>query len=88
MFIAPMEKLLKKDAQFEWSHECQGSFNMLKTKMDTTPILVFQDWMKEFHVDVNASSTAMGVVLAKPCEGDINHPIYFASWKPSFAEKN
>ena len=27
--IAPMEKLLKKDAAFEWSQECQGSFDTL-----------------------------------------------------------
>ena len=27
---APMEKLLKKDAAFIWSPECQGSFNTLK----------------------------------------------------------
>ena len=30
----------------------------------------------------------LGVVLAQPGEGDIDHPISFASWKLSFAEKN
>ena len=38
---APMEKLLKKDAAFEWTQECQGSFNTLKAKMTSAPILVF-----------------------------------------------
>ena len=37
----PMEKLLKKDVAFAWSPECQGSFNTLKAKMASTPILVF-----------------------------------------------
>ena len=40
---APMEKLLKKDAAFEWTQECQGSFNTLKAKMASAPILVFPD---------------------------------------------
>ena len=44
---APMEKLLKKGAAFEWSQECQGIFDTLKAKMASTPILVFRDWNKE-----------------------------------------
>ena len=31
--MAPMEKLLKKDAAFEWNQECQGSFDTLKDNM-------------------------------------------------------
>ena len=63
VIIAPMEKLLKKDVAFVWSPEFQGSFNTLKAKMDSMPILMFPDWNKEFHVDVDASSVALGVVL-------------------------
>jgi hypothetical protein len=36
------------------------------------------DWKIELHVHVDASSIALGVVLAQPCEGDINNPISFA----------
>ena len=60
---SPMEKLLKKDVAFEWNQECQGSFNTLKAKMELVPIFVFLDWNKEFHVHVDASSVALGVVL-------------------------
>ena len=55
--------------------------------MASTPILVFPDWNKEFHVHVDASSTALGVVLAKLGEGDLDHPIAYASRKLSFAER-
>ena len=56
--------------------------------MTSVPILVFPDWNKEFHVHVDASSVALGVVLAQPSDGDLDHPIAFASWKLSFTEKN
>ena len=50
---APMEKLLKKDAIFIWSPKFQSSFDTLKAKMDSTPILVFPYWNKEFRVHVD-----------------------------------
>ena len=60
---APMEKLLKKDDAFVWSPEFQGSFDTLKAKMASVPMLVFSDWNKEFHIHVDASYIALGVVL-------------------------
>ena len=61
---------------------------MLKEKMDSTLILVFPDWNKEFHVHVDASSVVLGVVLVHPGDDDLDHPIDFASQKLSFIEKN
>ena len=84
----PMEKLLKKDAKFQWTTECQESLDKLKTAMATTPILVFPDWIKEFHVHVNASSIALGIVLTQLGEGALDHPIAFMSRKLSTVEKN
>jgi hypothetical protein len=84
----PMEKLLKKDCQFGWTDECQQSFDMLKQKMVTVPILVFPDWSKEFHVHVDESSIALGAVLAQTGEGEIDHPLYFASKNLSTIEIN
>lgn len=84
----PMEKLLKHDAKFIWTEECQRSFDLLKEKMVTMPILVFPDWTKPFHVHVDTSSIALGVVLAQPGEGELDHPIAFASRKLSSAERN
>lgn len=42
----PLEKLLKEDAKYQWTKECQQSFDILKEKMVTVPILVFPDWKK------------------------------------------
>jgi hypothetical protein len=49
--------------------------------MVTAPILVFLDWSKEFHIHVDAYSIALGGVLAQPEEGEIDHPLAFASRK-------
>ena len=88
VITAPMEKLLKKDGAFECNHKCKRSFDTLKATMASAPILVFLDWNKDFHIHINASSIALGVVLAKPREGDLDHPIAFTSRKLSFVEIN
>ena len=66
----------------------QQSFDTLKQKMVTAPILIFPYWSKEFNVHVDASSIALGVVLAQPGAGDIDHPIAFASRNISISEIN
>ena len=83
-----MEKLLKHDAKYEWNEECQKSLDILKEKMVTAPILVFPNWKRPFHVHVDASSIALGIILAQPGEGGIDRPIAFASRKLSSAERN
>ena len=59
----PMEKLLKHDVKYEWNEECQKSLDILKEKIVTAPILVFPYWKKIFHVHVDASSIALGIIL-------------------------
>ena len=61
---------------------------MLKEKMVTAQIIGFPDWKKEFHVHVDTSCIALGVVLTQAGEGELDHPIVFASRKLSKAEKN
>ena len=55
--------------------------------MVTTPILVFPNWKFPFHVHVDASSIALGVILAQPGEA-LDHLIAFASRKLSSTECN
>ena len=84
----PMEKLLKKDATLFWDEECQRNLDVLKEKMVTALILVFPDWKKEFHVHLDASCIALGAILTQAGEGELDHPIAFASRKLSKAERN
>lgn len=56
--------------------------------MVTVTILVFPDWKKEFHIHVDSSCIALGAVLTQVGEGEMDHPIAFASRNLSKAEKN
>jgi hypothetical protein len=56
--------------------------------MVVSPIMVFPNWNKEFHVHVDALSIALGAVLAQPGVGDIDHPLAFSSRKLCTAEIN
>jgi hypothetical protein len=82
-----MEKLLRKDTKFQWNEDCQHGLDTLKEKMVTTPILVFPDWEKTFHVHVDASTITLGAILVQPGAGDLDHPIAFASRKLSKSEQ-
>jgi len=86
--IAPMEKLLKKDASFFWDKDCQKTLDVLEEKMVAMPILVFPNRKKEFHIHVDASCIVLGVVLTQLGEGDIVHPIEFTGRKLLKVEKN
>jgi hypothetical protein len=59
-----MEKLLRKDTKFQWNDDCQHGLDMVKEKMVTAPILVFSEWDKKFHVHGDASTIALGAILA------------------------
>jgi hypothetical protein len=83
-----MEKLLNKDNTFQWNEDSQRGLDTLKEKMVTTPILVFPDWEKEFHLHVDASAIALGAIMAQPGAGELDHPIAFARRKLSESEQN
>jgi hypothetical protein len=83
-----MEKLLRKNTNFQWNEDCQHSLDTMKEKMVTTPILVFLDWENKFNVHVDASTIALGAILAQPRVGELDHPITFANRKLSKLEQN
>ena len=59
----PMTTLLKKDDKYVWTPACEASFQELKTRLTTTPILVLPDISKSFAVYSNASKQGLGCVL-------------------------
>ena len=59
----PMTKLLKKTKEFEWTSACEQSFQELKLKLTTTPVLSLPDISKDFVVYCDASHQGLGCVL-------------------------
>jgi hypothetical protein len=58
-----MTNLLKKTNEFEWTPECEHSFQTLKQKLTTTPVLALPDIQKDFVVYCDASRQGLGCVL-------------------------
>ncbi|KAG8478649.1 hypothetical protein CXB51_028449 [Gossypium anomalum] len=63
IIAAPMTRLLRKDVKFEWTEECQQSFEELKKLLTEAPVLVQPESGKEFVVYSDASLNGLGCVL-------------------------
>jgi hypothetical protein len=59
----PMIALLAKKVEFKWTPACQESFETLKKKLATSPVLILPDVHKPFSVYCDASYTGLGCVL-------------------------
>nr|AAT85135.1 putative polyprotein [Oryza sativa Japonica Group] len=59
----PMTQLLKKDEKFKWSAECNQSFEELKKKLVSAPVLILPDKTKDLQVYCDASRQGLGCVL-------------------------
>jgi hypothetical protein len=51
----PMTKLLEKNKAFEWTMECPASFEELRKRLTSAPVLVLPDLTKKFDIYCNAS---------------------------------
>jgi hypothetical protein len=63
----PMMKLLEKNKAFEWTAECQASFEELKKHLTLASVLVLPDLTK-FDIYCDASCRGLGCVLMQECQ--------------------
>ena len=59
----PMTVLLKKDTKFKWTENCEASFQELKKRLVTAPVLILPDICKDFQVYCDTSRLGLGGVL-------------------------
>ena len=64
-----MMALLKKDTKFHWTEECEVSFQELKKRLTTAPVLILPDIRKDFQVYYDASRLGLGCVLMQDRRG-------------------
>jgi hypothetical protein len=52
--VKPMTSLSEKGKEFKWTHECQESFNQLKFRLMSPPVLIMLDLQKGFDIYCDA----------------------------------
>ncbi|KAG8486223.1 hypothetical protein CXB51_019614 [Gossypium anomalum] len=83
IIAAPMTRLLRKNIKFEWTEECQQSFEELKKLLTEAPVSVQPESGKEFAVYSDASRNGLGCVLMQ--EGKV---VAYASRQLKSHERN
>ena len=66
---APLHVLQRKDVRFEWTQEQEDSFNELKTRLTTAPVLGMPRYEGIFYLDTDASDVGLGAVLSQEQDG-------------------
>lgn len=59
------QKKITKPFQESWTTECDSSFNALKEKLISSPILGYPDFKKTFILETDASFDGLGAVLSQ-----------------------
>lgn len=70
-----------------WSPECQASFDTLKEKLTSAPVLGFADFSAPFLLEIDASNLGLGAVLLQEQDGK-KRVISYASRRLRNAERN
>jgi len=84
----PLTELTKKTEQWVWNDKAEASFEELKQRFTTTPILAHFDAQGPVIIETDASDFAIGVVLSQRDEEGKLHPVAFHSRKFQPAEIN
>lgn len=59
----PVRQLMKKDAPFTWTEDCQKSFELIKEALTNPPILAYPDGNENLELYTDASIIGLGAVL-------------------------
>ena len=62
---------------FNWTQECQKSFDTLKQRFTVKPVLMMPDQSRPFQIEADASKYASGAVLTQMDSNGNRHPVAF-----------
>ncbi|KAL2248184.1 UNVERIFIED_CONTAM: Transposon Tf2-12 polyprotein [Sesamum indicum] len=83
IIAGPLTKLLKKGVEFRLTEQCQQSFDELKKRLTSNPILVLSSGSGGYIVYTNACKQGLGCVLNAKRNGKANVVADALSWKSS-----
>ena len=67
---APLFKIKSSGANFDWTDDCQQSFEVLKHKLTAAPGMAFPMFEKDFVFVTDASEVGLGAVLSQKFCGE------------------
>lgn len=86
---APLTSLLRKDAAFVWTDECDLAFRHLKKILTSAPVLSHFDPSLPTEIHTDACSTGIGAVLAqRRPDAPMENPVAFISRTLTAPERN
>ncbi|POM61335.1 hypothetical protein PHPALM_29665, partial [Phytophthora palmivora] len=86
--IHPLSQLLKKEAAWIWTADCQQTFDTVKQGLTEAPILAVADQDRSFHVVCDASDFAIGCALMQHDREGHDRVVYYQSRQLKPAERN
>ena len=87
----PLYNMLGKEVKMglvDLPPKAREAVNILKGKVQSTPILVFPDFNKPFLLEMDASKEGLGAVLSQKQSDGRYHPITFGSHSLTPSKKN
>ena len=83
----PLHALTGKNVRFQWTTACQESFDELKRRLISSPILAMPQDEGHYKLDTDASNEAIGAVLSQVQDGQ-ERVVAYASRLLTAPEKN
>jgi hypothetical protein len=68
--LRTLRQLIKEDAPFKWTEECQEAFQELKRRLTSAPILMIPRLDQEFILEIDASTRGIGWSLSQKDENN------------------
>lgn len=85
--VSPLTQLTKKNIRWNWTNECEHSFQTLKERLVSAPILNCPDFDRPFVLQTDASGFGLGAVLTQTFD-DGEKVICFLSRSLTRQERN
>ena len=70
--MEPIRALTRNSVKWDWSQECEKSFQSVKEQLPTAPVLDYFDPEKELVLQVDSSKNGLGAVHLSRMENPLN----------------